>query len=59
MGFFGTPHPRFFFLNMRNLFQKIKKSKHSKLLLKLYIVWCVVADLTLLSGIIWSFIYFW
>ena len=57
MGFFGTP-PSFLFF-MRNLFQKIKKSKHSKLLLKLYIVWCVIADLTLLSGIIWSFIYFW
>jgi len=36
---------------------KVRKSKHSKLLFKIYIVWCVVADITLLGGIIWGLIY--
>ena len=44
---------------MKNLLTKIKESKHSKLLLKLYIVWSICADITLLSGIIWGLIYFW
>jgi len=44
---------------IRNLLQYIKKSKYSKILFKVYIVWCVIADLTLLGGIIWGFIYFW
>jgi len=44
---------------MKTLLQKIKESKHSKILLKVYLVWCVIADITLLSGIVWSFIYFW
>jgi hypothetical protein len=44
---------------MKTLLQKIKESKHSKVLLKVYLVWCVIADITLLGGIVWSFIYFW
>ena len=39
------------------ILRKVKESKHSKLLFKIYIVWCVVADLTLLGGIIWGLIY--
>jgi hypothetical protein len=38
---------------------KVRKSKHSKLLFKIYIVWCVVADITLLGGIIWGVIHLW
>ena len=41
------------------LINKIKKSKHSKTLLKLYIVWCVIADVTLLAGIVWGVIHLW
>jgi hypothetical protein len=41
------------------LINKIKKSKHSKTLLKIYIVWCVVADVTLLVGIVWGVIHLW
>lgn len=44
---------------MRNLLLRIKNSKHSKLLFKLYIAWSIVADLTLVGGIIWGLIYFW
>jgi hypothetical protein len=44
---------------MKTLLQKIKESKHSKVLLKVYLVWCVIADIALLGGIVWSFIYFW
>ncbi len=44
---------------MYRLVDKIKKSKHSKTLLKLYIVWCIVADVTLLVGIVWGAIYLW
>ena len=36
-----------------------KNSKHSKLLFKLYIAWSIIADLTLVGGIIWGLIYFW
>ena len=43
---------------LRTLLLRIKKSKYSKILFRLYIVWCVVADVTLLSGIIWGLIYF-
>ena len=39
--------------------KKLKKSKYSKPLLKLYIVWCVVADVALLGGIIWVVIHNW
>ena len=39
------------------ILRKVKESKHSKLLFKIYIVWCVVADLTLLGGIVWGLIY--
>jgi hypothetical protein len=41
------------------LINKIKKSKYSKTLLKIYIVWCVVADVTLLVGIIWGVFHLW
>lgn len=41
------------------LLDKIKNSKHSKTLLKLYIVWCVIADAVLLSGIVWGIIHLW
>ena len=34
---------------MYGLVDKIKKSKHSKTLLKIYIAWCIVADATLLG----------
>jgi len=44
---------------MRNLLLRIKNSKHSKLLFKLYIVWSIIADLVLVGGIIWGLIYFW
>ena len=44
---------------MRLLIDKIKKSKHSKTILKLYIVWCIVADVTLLAGIVWGIVHFW
>ena len=44
---------------IRTLLEKIKKSKHSKILLKIYIVWCVIADVTLLSSLIWGIIYLW
>ena len=43
---------------LRTLLLRIKKSKYSKLMFRLYIVWCVVADVTLFSGIIWGLIYF-
>jgi|TARA_B110000211_G_C13697573_1_gene385968 hypothetical protein len=36
---------------------KVRKSKHSKLLFKLYIAWSICADLTLIGGIIWGLIY--
>ncbi len=42
-----------------SLIGKIKKSKHSKTLLKIYIAWSVVADVTLLAGIIWGVIHLW
>ena len=41
------------------LINKIKKTKHSKTLFKVYIVWCVVADVTLLVGIGWGVIHLW
>ena len=44
---------------MHSLVNKIKKSKHSKTLLKVYIAWCIVADLTLIGGLIWGAIYLW
>jgi hypothetical protein len=44
---------------IRTLLEKIKKSKYSKTLLKIYIVWCVIADVTLLGGLIWGAIYLW
>ena len=44
---------------MYGLYERIKKSKHSKTLLKIYIVWCIVADATLLGGLIWGAIYLW
>jgi hypothetical protein len=39
--------------------KRIKKSKHSKTLLKIYLVWCVVADLTLIGGLLWGVVYLW
>lgn len=44
---------------IRRLLEKVKKSKHSKTLLKIYIVWCVIADATLIGGLIWGAIYLW
>ena len=44
---------------IRNLLRQIQTSKYAPILFKIYIVWCVIADLTLLGGIVWGFIYFW
>jgi len=41
------------------ILDKLRKSKHSKTLLKIYIVWSVVADVTLIVGIIWGVIHLW
>lgn len=44
---------------IQRIASRIKKSKHSKTLLKIYLVWCVVADLTLIGGLIWGVVYIW
>jgi len=44
---------------LRSVLLRIKNSKHSKILFKLYIAWSICADLTLVGGIVWGIVYFW
>ena len=41
------------------ILRKVRESKHSKLLFKIYICWCVIADITLLGGLVWGAVYLW
>ncbi len=44
---------------IQRITSRIKKSKYSKTLLKIYLVWSIVADATLIGGLIWGAVYLW